>query len=86
MTATAKLTDSPSKACLFGSEAEALNAGEDFCHANMAEHGRSNVDVARREGGWVAVITREGEDFDNYIAATSRGIPVDCPPYDRCDD
>lgn len=76
MTTPLNLTEGCDEAKRFETAGAAQNAGESFCHDHFEDHARSNVDVAFVEGGWVAVITREGNDFDEYVAATSEGTPL----------
>ena len=62
-----RLIEGPSKATLFETENEALMAGENFCHNNYETHGHACVDAAKLEGGWIAVVLPEGQDFDTFL-------------------
>lgn len=61
------LVQGPSKATLFETKNEALMAGEEFCHNENETHGRTCVEAAKIERGWVAVVLPEGQDFDTFL-------------------
>lgn len=62
-----QLTEGHTEAKRFATEGDAQNAAEQFCHDHFKTHARSGTDAAQVEGGWIAVITREGNDFDEFV-------------------
>lgn len=63
------LTESLSEATKFATEGEAQNAGEYICCTTPAL-ASANVDQAEHGGRWIAVVTRDGDDFDHYVVVS----------------
>lgn len=65
------LTESLDDALRFSSFWEAQNAAEQICY-DIPELMTANTDVAEHGDKWLAVVTRDGEDFDHFITGARK--------------